>query len=255
MDSPAGWNVGHELFLVSSFLHTFSNSTNPSVARCPRPTVSRASPPRDVTMSTLASGRVVVVHPRVAAASNRVDRANGKHTQPRRVSRIAGKPRFGDTASHAVSSIAVRPETCDRTRGRSSIKTSASSSGYGNNNFASSYETKPEAQQVPLDIPHWHSRALITNGRVFSETFPVRFDECGPDKRSTMRTVAGMIQECACNHAQGIWGRAQSMPVEMSEADLAWVRVGVRFPKSARRKPLFDYTVCPYSAPTLQTRD
>ena len=83
----------------------------------------------------------------------------------------------------------------------------------------------------------------------------MRFDECGPDKRSTMRTVAGMIQECACNHAQGIWGRAQSMPVEMSEADLAWVRVGVRFPKSARRKPLFDYTVCPYSTPTLQTRD
>ena len=74
-----------------------------------------------------------------------------------------------------------------------------------------------------LDIPHWHSRKLIEDGRVFSETFPVRFDEVGPDKQSTMRTVASMIQECACNHAQGIWGRAQSMPAEMRDANLAWV--------------------------------
>lgn len=74
-----------------------------------------------------------------------------------------------------------------------------------------------------LDIPHWHSRKLIQDGRVFSETFPVRFDEVGPDKQSTMRTVASMIQECACNHAQGIWGRAQSMPADMRDANLAWV--------------------------------
>jgi fatty acyl-ACP thioesterase A len=74
-----------------------------------------------------------------------------------------------------------------------------------------------------LDIPHWHSRALIEQGRVFTETFPVRFDEVGPNKLSTMRTVASMIQECACNHAQGIWGRAQSMPADMRDANLAWV--------------------------------
>ena len=58
---------------------------------------------------------------------------------------------------------------------------------------------------------------------MFTETFPVRFDECGPNKQSTMRTVASMIQECACNHAQGIWGRAQSMPADMKMANLAWV--------------------------------
>jgi fatty acyl-ACP thioesterase A len=58
---------------------------------------------------------------------------------------------------------------------------------------------------------------------MFTETFPVRFDECGPNKQSTMRTVASMIQECACNHAQGIWGRAQSMPADMNKANLAWV--------------------------------
>ena len=43
----------------------------------------------------------------------------------------------------------------------------------------------------------WHSRELVNQGRVFSETFPIRYDEVGPDKQTTMRTVASMIQERA----------------------------------------------------------
>jgi fatty acyl-ACP thioesterase A len=100
------------------------------------------------------------------------------------------------------------------------LRAGASASGNSANAFV--YDASA-ASKPPLDIPHWHSRALVNDGRVFTETFPVRFDECGPNKRSTMRTVASMIQECACNHAQGIWGRAQSMPADMNKANLAWV--------------------------------
>ena len=74
-----------------------------------------------------------------------------------------------------------------------------------------------------LEVPEWHSRCLVRDGRVFSETFPVRFDEVGPDKTATMRSCAALIQECACNHAQGIWGRAQSMPADMLKDNLVWV--------------------------------
>ena len=70
----------------------------------------------------------------------------------------------------------------------------------------------------------WPSRGFIEEGRVFSETFPVRYDETGPNKRATMTTVASMIQECACNHVQALWGRAQSTPRVMREGSLAFVQ-------------------------------
>lgn len=69
----------------------------------------------------------------------------------------------------------------------------------------------------------WHSRGFVNEGRVYSETFPVRFDEVGPDKKTTMRTVASMIQECSCNHVQSMWGRARFQPRAMREANLAFV--------------------------------
>ena len=68
-----------------------------------------------------------------------------------------------------------------------------------------------------------HVRALIEDGRVFSEIFPVRFDEVGPDKACTMRTVASMMQECACNHIQAMWGKGQSSPAEMRSNNQAFV--------------------------------
>lgn len=74
-----------------------------------------------------------------------------------------------------------------------------------------------------LEVPRWHYRDLINEGRVFRETFPVRFDEVGPDKRATMHTIATMVQECACNHAQGLWGLGQSMPTGMLAESLGWV--------------------------------
>ena len=57
----------------------------------------------------------------------------------------------------------------------------------------------------PGPMKEWHSRALVNDGRVFSEFFPVRFDEVGTDGAILMSTVAGIMQECACNHAQCIW--------------------------------------------------
>ena len=71
--------------------------------------------------------------------------------------------------------------------------------------------------------PPVHVRALIEDGRVFSEIFPVRFDEVGPDKACTMRTVASMMQECACNHIQAMWGKGQSSPAEMRRNNQAFV--------------------------------
>ena len=133
------------------------------------------------------------------------------------------KPRLGEGASHAYQSVATRPSQRP-TRRRASINNRAiRDAGYGKTNTNTFVYDTSAASKPPLDIPHWHSRALVREGRVFTETFPVRFDECGPNKRSTMRTVASMIQECACNHAQGLWGRAQSMPADMNKANLAWV--------------------------------
>jgi fatty acyl-ACP thioesterase A len=74
-----------------------------------------------------------------------------------------------------------------------------------------------------MEGTEWFSRAFENDGRKFREIFPVRFAEVGPNKEITMVTVADLIQECACNHAQGIWGVGQSMPAEMAKANLAWV--------------------------------
>jgi len=165
-------------------------------------------------MSTLASARPVAVAPRAAAMRGASDRASAP-------SHRGSRPRLGESASHASASIASRPAVrAARDSHRARVVAGASASGNRTNTFV--YDTAA-ANKPPLDIPHWHSRALVKGGRMFTETFPVRFDECGPNKQSTMRTVASMIQECACNHAQGIWGRAQSMPADMNKANLAWV--------------------------------
>lgn len=165
-------------------------------------------------MSTLASARPVAVAPRAAAMRGASDRASAP-------SHRGSRPRLGESASHASASIASRPAVrAARDSHRARVVAGASASGNRTNTFV--YDTSA-ANKPPLDIPHWHSRALVKGGRMFTETFPVRFDECGPNKQSTMRTVASMIQECACNHAQGIWGRAQSMPADMNKANLAWV--------------------------------
>mmetsp|Transcript_27115 Transcript_27115/g.67755 ORF Transcript_27115/g.67755 Transcript_27115/m.67755 type:complete len:381 (-) Transcript_27115:564-1706(-) len=81
----------------------------------------------------------------------------------------------------------------------------------------------PPPQISQPEVPKWHYRHLIDQGRVFQETFPVRFDEVGPDQRTTMNTVATMVQECACNHAQGLWGIGKAMPPGMSAENLGWV--------------------------------
>ena len=80
-----------------------------------------------------------------------------------------------------------------------------------------------QRQQGVDTHPPVHVRALIEDGRVFSEIFPVRFDEVGPDKACTMRTVASMMQECACNHIQAMWGKGQSSPAEMRSNNQAFV--------------------------------
>jgi fatty acyl-ACP thioesterase A len=59
---------------------------------------------------------------------------------------------------------------------------------------------------------------LLTNA-----TYTARYEWVGPNKQTTMRTVASMIQECACNHVQSMWGRARSTPRAMREANLAFV--------------------------------
>lgn len=172
-------------------------------------------------MSVLASIRAVAATPFCSTVATG-DRTNGSCNQPRRVSPIGAKPRLGDGASHAKSSISVRPETFTH-RKRTAVITSAASQGYKTNPGTFVDDTGRVETKAQLDIPHWHSRSFVNDGRVFAETFPVRFDECGPNKRSTMRTVAAMIQECACNHAQGLWGRGQSMPADMNKVNLAWV--------------------------------
>ena len=74
-----------------------------------------------------------------------------------------------------------------------------------------------------LEGTEWFSRDFSESGRRFSEVFPVRYAEVGSNGEATMVTIADLIQECACNHAQGIWGVGQSMPAEMARANLAWV--------------------------------
>jgi len=124
-----------------------------------------------------------------------------------------GRPSTIRGSQTSTSSVRRRPSRCSLAPLRA-IATDAKEAEVDAND-----DTPAEV----LEVPEWHSRALVRDGRVFSETFPVRFDEVGADKSATMRTVASMIQECACNHAQGIWGRAQSMPADMLKDNLVWV--------------------------------
>lgn len=98
------------------------------------------------------------------------------------------------------------------------------SEAYDTTSVGHHYDRDPSYCDESVPPPQeWHSRGYLNEGRVYSETFPVRFDEVGPDKQTTMRTVASMIQECACNHVQAMWGRAMSTPRSMRETNLAFV--------------------------------
>ena len=88
---------------------------------------------------------------------------------------------------------------------------------------ASAVEEEEEAKNTTEQVPTWAAREFTEEGRVFTETFPIRFDEVGPNKLADMGTMARISQECACNHAQGLWGRSQSMPEDMRKVDMAWV--------------------------------
>ena len=104
------------------------------------------------------------------------------------------------------------------TRGRRERKTTRTNAG-----AASSIKEEEEAKNAIEQVPHWAAREFTEGRRVFTETFPIRFDEVGPNKLADMGTMARISQECACNHAQGLWGRSQSMPEDMRKVDMAWV--------------------------------
>jgi fatty acyl-ACP thioesterase A len=55
-----------------------------------------------------------------------------------------------------------------------------------------------------------------------TQTFPVRCYEVGPDQLATMVTVANLLQECAANHAQALWGDGRWAPALMTEQHLAF---------------------------------
>lgn len=52
----------------------------------------------------------------------------------------------------------------------------------------------PPAAAVPLGGPNSETRQLHPDGRAFSETFPIRCYEVGPDSRASVITVANLLQ-------------------------------------------------------------
>ena len=152
-----------------------------------------------------------------------------------RVSSRARAPR-ASAASSSRGASPTTPSSPVMMKASSSARASASSGPCGTSKVRPRSRTrlraiesdtarsaKQHAVDTDLEVPEWHSRSLIEDGRAFTETFPVRFDEVGPNKKTTMRTIASMLQECACNHAQGIWGRSQAMPADMKAQNLGWV--------------------------------
>lgn len=130
-------------------------------------------------------------------------------------------------ASRRAGLVATRASSSDIARNRKSAA-NGSEAGAGapqttTMTTANGGANLMDEEFAGLEGTEWFSRSFEERGRKFSEVFPVRYAEVGPNGEATMVTIADLIQECACNHAQGIWGVGQSMPAAMNQANLAWV--------------------------------
>ncbi len=184
---------------------------------------------------------VAVARPRVAHASThareRRQRASGarRSNAPRAMLASSTAVHANDASSCAMlkratswrgkyalsvraSSTSSASEVADRNGADGGGKANGSAT-----NGAGTSSNAPDDSFRGLEGTEWFSRDFSESGRRFSEVFPVRYAEVGSNGEATMVTIADLIQECACNHAQGIWGVGQSMPAEMARANLAWV--------------------------------
>ena len=75
---------------------------------------------------------------------------------------------------------------------------------------ASSIKEEEEAKNAIEQVPHWAAREFTEGRRVFTETFPIRFDEVGPNKLADMGTMARISQE-SCATAPKVCGAARSL--------------------------------------------
>lgn len=155
------------------------------------------------------------------ASANARARANSTAARDNTVRRRAGGTRVTSLRRPATRARTIETAARDRTA------MIARASGASDVASADRSVAKPTANGENsfsgMDGTEWFSRNFSEQGRKFSEVFPVRYAETGPNGEATMVTIADLIQECACNHAQGIWGVGQSMPAEMAKGHLAWV--------------------------------
>jgi len=123
--------------------------------------------------------------------------------------------------------VRARAAAADDSTLTTTLKASTASTTTTRESAIKKENTKEEEEENKYDCgkwdAKWDAREFTQEGRVFTETFPIRFDEVGPNKLADMGTMARISQECACNHAQGLWGRSQSMPEDMRKVDMAWV--------------------------------
>lgn len=104
----------------------------------------------------------------------------------------ARRPSAATTTSTRVVG-SHRPRGDRRPAGRGHVCRAVSADVDTAPSSSSSSAQAPQIQSGELEVPEWHYRDLIDDRRVFRETFPVRFDEVGPDKTATMNTVAAMV--------------------------------------------------------------
>ena len=160
------------------------------------------APPRRMMTATTSSRRM----PKCSASSSDASSSSSSASSP--------SSSFAMTSNNNNNFTRRKERTKSRGGVRKTKATGAATSSVGE---------EEEAKNIIEQVPHWAAREFTEEGRVFTETFPIRFDEVGPNKEADMGTMARISQECACNHAQGLWGRSQSMPEDMRKVDMAWV--------------------------------
>ena len=89
---------------------------------------------------------------------------------------------------------------------------------------ANASSTRPECYRKIWRAPQ--PSMLVKDDRVFEEEHRIRGYEVGPDRRTTMITIANLLQEVASNHAVAMWGRTEegfATDPEMAKKGLIFV--------------------------------
>ncbi|GBF96834.1 oleoyl-acyl carrier thioesterase chloroplastic-like [Raphidocelis subcapitata] len=113
--------------------------------------------------------------------------------------RCRGAARFGAAAQPPAIARAAAPAAA-----ASPSATAAAAA------VAADRPTSPPTCELSGVLHTPHPSKFVDNNTSFVEEFRIRGNECGPDQRANIITIANLLQEVGGNHGVALWGRADS---------------------------------------------